>query len=211
MPRLSLKQIKEELEKKKTLDEKKNYLTEILKKIKGAKLKAKVEELIKETEKHLAHEEKFSKEKLEQKITSGVPEASEMPVAGKAFSEVKYVPRVRNEAASGLEKEVKSVNTGSFSKFAEFGAPKYIALAGGGYISSREAADRARLLLEDRGLMHRVSADEFYRMSPVQKQSLMKTVSEAIGTPLENYEQLYTLTKSIAIKPEEQKYKTKKW
>jgi len=210
MPRLSLKQIKEELEKKTTLDEKKNYLLEILKKIKSPKLKAKVEELLKETEKHLAHEEKFSKEKLEQKITSAVPEAAGTPV-GKAFSEVKYIPRVQREAASGLEKEVRSVNTGNFSKFADFGAPKYIALAGGGYMSSREAADRARLLLEDRGLMHRVSADEFYRMSPVQKQSLMKTVSEAIGTPLENYEQLYTLTKSIAIKPEEQKYKTKKW
>ena len=85
MVRLSLKQIKAELEKKTTLDEKKKYLSEILKRIKGAKLRAKVEGLLKETEKHIGHEEKFAKDKLEKKITAEIP-AAEEPSQQKAFA-----------------------------------------------------------------------------------------------------------------------------
>lgn len=226
--RLSLKQIKEELEKKKTLDEKRKYLEEILKtlakaeafagprktkkgfsrEIKGAKLRAKIEELLKEIEKHIEHEEKFDKEKLEQKISAVIPEEI---IPEKPVPAAKYLPKEKREPIlSGLEKEVKSVEIPA-SKFVSFGPPTYVKLAGGDYMSFGEAADRAKLLLGERGLMKQMSADEFYRMSPVQKQTLMKTVSEAIGKPLEQYEQLYTITKSMVVRPEDKKYTSKRW
>ncbi len=206
MPKISLKRIKSELEKKATLDEKKNYLSEILKKIKGPKLRAKVEKLLEEAEKHIEYEEKFEKEKLEHKISK----APDIEISEERISEIKYVPRRKAEAESGLEREIKS--TPAESKFASFAPPKYLALERGGYMSSREAAERARLLLEERGMLKSMTAEEFYRMGPTQKQTLMKTVSEAIGTPLADYENLYSITKSIAVKPEEQYHtKTKKW
>ncbi|MFH0869338.1 MAG: hypothetical protein V1839_03860, partial [archaeon] len=206
--RLSLKQIREELERKTTLDEKKNHLSEMLKAVKGAKLKAKVEALLAEIDKHREHEEQFNKDELEEKISPRVE--PEIKVEEKTLSEIKYVPKSQRESSSGLEREVRSAEMPS-SKFASFGPPKYIALEGGGYISEHDAAARARLLLEERGVMKSMSAEAFYGMDPTQKQTLMKIVSEAVGTPFADYENLYSLTKSIAIKGGDKKYETKKW
>jgi len=201
--RLSLKLIKAELEKKKTLDEKKGYLSEILKKIKGPKLKAKVEKLLEEAEKHIEHEERFDKDKLEHKISGAAAEPVE-----KSFSEVKYAQITQKGETAGLEREIKSAPTES--KFASFSPPPYFKLADGSYMTLRDA-DRVAASLEETGLFRKVTADEFYSMDPTQKQMRLKLVSDAVGVPFERYEDLYSITKKMSIKSGDTKYQTKKW
>ena len=110
---------------------------------------------------------------------------------------------------SGLEKEVKAAAP---AKGFEFGPPKYLTFAGGCYVNVREAAERVRML-ENQGLMKRVTAEEFYSMDPAKRQQLFKTVSEAFDKPLEDYDAFQKFVKYVAIKKEkeEQKYSTKRW
>src|SRR3989344_8187394 len=201
MAKLTLKQIRQELEKKTTLDDKKKFLEDLLKKIKGKKLREKVEKLLAETQEQVKHEERFEGEKLEKKLTT-IPAAEEQPRT--AFAEIrKYVPRAARDTGvhtSGLEREVRAAAP---ARVTEFGPPKYIALASGDYINFAQAQQQARLLLEARGLMKRMSAEQFYAMSPTQKQALFSTVGEALGEGVKNYYQLNTLVKSIAVGPEE--------
>lgn len=107
MTHLSIKQIKLDVEKLATLDEKKKFLEDVLKKIRGQKLKTAVEKLLAEIQKQLQQEEKLAPaEKLEQKLatTSGAEEFSGFAAAEAVSAEPpKYIPR-RQE--SRLERDV---------------------------------------------------------------------------------------------------------
>ncbi len=104
MTRVTLRQIKTELEKFKTLDEKRQYLENIIKKTKSEKLKAKLQKLLDEVLKHLEHEAELTKEApLEEKL--GSAKEPKIEISSGFVSEVKYVPKPKGEA-SPLEKEV---------------------------------------------------------------------------------------------------------
>ena len=160
MARLSLKKVKEELEQKKTLDDKRTYLEEILKTLKGKKSREAIETLLTEVKEHLEHEEKFTEDKLEKKLITGTP-APEVEIPRASLEEVKYVRRPKQEfAGSPLEQEVRTTAIAP-SPSVEFGPPKYVTIAGGKYIEFNHAAEQARLLLEERGIIHTVTEKGF--------------------------------------------------
>jgi len=205
MARLSLKKIKEELEQKKTLDDKRTYLEEILKQLKGKKSREDVEKLLKEVKVHLEHEEKFTEDKLEKKLVTGTP-APEVEISRASLEEVKYVRRPRQESTgSPLEQEVRTTAIAP-SQGVEFGPPKYVTIAGGKYIEFNHAAEQARLLLGERGIIHTITEREFQYMDPMQKRVLFETVNSAAGG-IASYDQLNQLVKYIAVRPDEKKGK----
>jgi len=106
MVRITLKQIKLELEKLKTLDDKQKHLETIIKKIKSEKLKAKLQKLLAEVLKHLEHEAKLTAEtQLEEKLTP-IKESSEEITSGRPLPEIKYFSRRGQSEQSALEREV---------------------------------------------------------------------------------------------------------
>ena len=205
MVRLSIKKIKEELEGKKTLDDKCTYLEEILKKLKGKKSRAAIEELLEEVKKHLEHEERFTEDKLEKKLVTSIP-VTEIEAPERIFGEVKYVSRQKMQPIrSELEREIRTTPIAT-TRAVEIGPPKYITIAGGRYIGFGNAAEQARLLLEERGVIRGVTEKEFQYMDPLAKKMLFETVSTAAGG-IESYDQLNQLVKYVAVKPEEKKGK----
>lgn len=205
MVRLSIKKIKEELEGKKTLDDKCTYLEEILKKLKGKKSRAAVENLLEEVKKHLEHEERFTEDKLEKKLVMSIP-APEIQAPERIFGEVKYVSRQKMQPVrSELEREIRMTPIVT-TRTVEMGPPKYIMIAGGKYVGFGNAAEQARLLLEERGVIRGVTEKEFQYMDPLSKKMLFETVSTAAGG-IESYDQLNTLVRYVAVKHEEKKGK----
>lgn len=168
--------MKEELEKLKSLDDKKNYLESVLKKIKSEKLKKGVQKLLEETKKHLAHENKFEKDApLEEKLES-VTEVAPNVSAKEILPAVKYVPR--REQASTLEKEVGGQPTTS-AESATVGV-KY-APPSGAYEHQRKIESMRFYLSEQQQLVNKFTPQEWQAMPEERKKQVFDVVKESLG------------------------------
>ncbi|MEM2874339.1 MAG: hypothetical protein QW063_02765 [Candidatus Nanoarchaeia archaeon] len=112
---LTQKKIKAELNKFATLDEKRQYLENLLKTIKVQKLRRKIQRLLDEILKQLKRETKSNKEALEQKFDAGISVAKEIEFAQFNIPArveprpIKYVLKPKEVEESALEKKVKIV------------------------------------------------------------------------------------------------------
>jgi len=209
MVKLTLKQVKEELEKKVTLDDKRTYLEEVLKKIKGKKLREAVEKLLAEAKEHLQHEDKFATDKLEQKLVTEIPAPElEAPRRRVSFGEMR---RPTEETASPLEQQVRAaaptVEAGWRPEKVEVYSP--IRVAGGQYMLFGDAAEKAMQVLSDFGMVRKFSQEQFRYLGPAERKNIFETVSAAVGGA-QNYEQLNRLVEYVTVRPEAAGTKKKK-
>jgi hypothetical protein len=175
MPKINLKQIKEELEKLKTLDEKKQFLDKTLKSIKGEKLKTRVQKLLDEVLKHLGHEAKLTTETpLEEKL-AGVKEATEVPSG--AVPEIKYISR--RPQASQLEQEV-SRGPMPQAPVSEFVKMKYEPPSRA-YEHQQQVESFRFYLSEQQHLAEKFTRDAWTYMADEQKRRVMDVAKQTLG------------------------------
>jgi flagellar biosynthesis/type III secretory pathway chaperone len=206
---ITLKQIKSELEKLKTLDEKKQFLDETLKSVKGEKLKTRVQKLLDEVLKHLGHEAKLTKEiPLEEKL-AGVKEAIEVPSG--VVPEIKYISR--RPQASQLEQEV-SRGPMPQAPVSEFVKVKYEPPSRA-YEHQRRVESFRFYLSEQQHLAEKFTRDAWTYMADEQKRQVMDVARQTLGFggagSIEEQSRIMSLiydTFSEGKKPEN-KYKTK--
>ena len=206
--KISLKSIKAELEKLKTLDEKQQYLESVLKKIKGEKLKSKVQKLLDKTLKHLKHEAKLTEEiSLEEKLASAKEAATEIPPG--TFSDIKYTPK-REAISSPLEKEVE--------KTPFFGPPT--ATIGIKYTPPSEMYEHQSMvesmrfyLSEQQQLVQKFNPETWQAMTEERRRQVFDVVKQSLGmseiTGAEDYGRVINYISDVFStgKPGE-KYKT---
>jgi hypothetical protein len=207
---ISLKKIKEALEKLKTLDEKRAYLENLLKEAKSEKLKWDIKKLLDIVLKHLKHEEKLSsKEKLEAKLTTAGVTAeeatTEIPVSEVSFSAIKY-QRQRRAGESELEATARAAPA------ADIGAELYKP-APGPYAA--QTVNYLRNVLEEAGLADQFSYETWRNMPENQRSGVFSTVSKTLGIDSktqEDYTKVMAYVRSVFEKQEDEekkKYKTK--
>ncbi len=173
---ITLKQIKAEIEKLKTLDEKRQYLESILKKFKAEKLKFRVQKLLDEVLKHLGHEAKLTEEiPLEEKLVSA-KEAVEIP---SGVPEIKYVPRGRQAQTSQLEQEV-SRGPIPQAPVSEFVKVKYEPPSRA-YEHQRQVESFRFYLSEQQHLAEKFTKDAWTYMSDEQKRRVMDVAKQTLG------------------------------
>ncbi|HKZ49772.1 MAG TPA: hypothetical protein VJ110_02095 [Candidatus Nanoarchaeia archaeon] len=211
---VTLKEIKKELEKLKTLDEKRAYLEKILQEIKDPKLKQQASNLLKEVILHLEHEKKLSREeKLEQKLTSDKPNAREIAeletISPAGFSPVKYVPRRRAaEEESPLERQARAGVTGR--EPTNLTGRKYEPPSATSYHSRQDTMKSLQMYFEQQWGTHwREHIDEF------SQRDLREKVGRAIGlsqvvTPEEKYRVESYISQLKGKKDGDKKYEARK-
>ena len=176
MARVTVTKLKQELEKFKSLDDKKTYLESALKTLKSLKLKKAVEKLLEEVEKHLEHEGRFSKETpLEEKL-SDIKEISPEVSAINGFSTIKYVPR--REQTSPLEKEVGiplATDMTAASPGVKYAPPSAT------YEHQRKIESMRFYLSEQQQLVSKFTPDAWQAMPEEKKRQIFDVVKESLG------------------------------
>lgn len=176
--KITLKQIKAEIEKLKTLDEKKQFLEKTLKSIKNEKLRTKVQKLLNVATKHIEeHEAKLTKEiPLEEKL-AGKETAIEIGTGG--MPEIKYIPRRLQGQASQLEQEVSrgpipQAQTSEFVKV-KYEPPSMA------YERQRQVESFRFYLSKQQHLAEKFTREAWTYMVDEQKRRVMDVARQALG------------------------------
>jgi|GEM_PF-6531922 len=216
--RLTVKQIRAELRKLKTFDEKKSYLEQILEVVKGRNLRAELKKILAELKEHIEAEEKLARgDALEQKLAKGVAsgkeiEAEESQAAARIPSvtdAIKYARRPTREE-SQLEQTARTAPAGGAGAAAE---RRYTAgrIA---YQSSSQAMGGLQTRLQEAGLARKFDPNSFNYMSSQDRDKIFEFAKEYFGMPdsmsESQYSQLsYTIQKVFGIDKDKEKEKYK--
>jgi hypothetical protein len=175
MTRITLKLIKAELEKFKTLNEKRQYLENIIKKTKSEKLKTRLQKLLAEVLKHIGHETELIKEiSLEEKL--GSAKEAKIDISSGFVPEIKYVPLPKTEI-SPLEKEV--ARQPFFGPSAATVGVKY---APPNFYEHQQRVESLKFYLsEQQQLVQKFTPDAWQAMPNEQKRHVKDFVRQSLG------------------------------
>ena len=215
MKRLTIKQIRLELRKLKTFDEKKNYLEEILDVAKGKNLREEIKKILAELREHLESGNKLSRgDALEQKLTkSGTEiEAEESQVAASArpiTETIKYAKRRAREEESPLEQTARTAPAGGAGAAAERRyVPGKVA-----YQSTTQAISNLQARLSEVGLVRKFNPDTFLYMAQQDRDKVFEVAREYFGMPdsmsESQYSQLNYVVRKMFGSEKEEKEKEK--